>query len=459
MIPADTNELPVIIDFTDVPGLRKKIFELGLTPYILVNLTGNPVRFYPYGVERMVQVAEECDASITFSFYRESQKDGTRRDHPLNDYQLGSVRDSFDFGPLVLLNTADVLVASERLEERPFDPEANPDGGWYALRLEMGARRPVCLIQEYLYQTERTDYRTSGQRQHDYQERSRQQYQLCMERILTEHLKNIGAYVNPTYLEKADLSEGEYPVTASVIIPVRNRVSTVRDAVESALSQTADFDFNVIVVDNASTDGTTALLESISDPRLKLIHVEESEGLGIGGCWNKAILSEHCGRFAVQLDSDDVYASRLTLQKIVDCFMATDCAMVIGSYTLTDRDMVPLPDKDVIDHREWTDHNGHNNALRVNGFGAPRAFFTGVARQILFPNVSYGEDYAMCLRISRSYRIGRIYQSIYNCRRWEGNSDASLSIEKENEHNSYKDFIRTLEIMARVKKHMDDLPF
>lgn len=459
MSASDTENLPKITKYTNVEELRKSIFQNGLAPYILVNLTGQPVRFYRNGLERMIQVAEECDASITFAYFRESQIDGSLRDHPLNDYQLGSVRDNFDFGPLVLLNTADVLAATEELERMPLNLETNPDGGWYALRLEIGARRPVCLIPEYLYQTERTDYRASGQRQHDYQALSQREYQSRMEDILTDHLRHIGAYIDHRSVQSVNLREGEFPVEASVVVPVRNRVNTIADAVRSALEQTTDFSFNVIVVDNHSTDGTTQLLQQIDDPRLKVIHIAREEGLGIGGCWNAALQSEHCGRFAVQLDSDDVYSSNLTLQKVVNCFYARECAMVVGSYTLTDGDMVPLEGKDVIDHREWTDTNGHNNALRVNGFGAPRAFLTSIARQFLFPNVSYGEDYAMCLRLSRSYRVGRIYQSVYNCRRWEGNSDAALSIEKENEHNAYKDFVRTLEIMARVKQQYDELPF
>ncbi len=452
-IPQDSS-LPPYIEFTNVAELREKILDLSLTPYVLVNLTGQKVNFYKNALNRMVQVAQDCDATITFSDFRELQSDGTRRDHPLNDYQFGSVRDTFEFGPIVLLNTCDVLLATEYYEHHDFDPSLEPDGGWYSLRLRMGVHRPVCLVQEYLYETERQDYRASGQRQHDYQARSQKEYQLCMEKILTFHLTMIGADISPDDIAEVDITKGSFPVEASVIIPVRNRVGTIGDAVVSALGQATDFDYNVIVIDNASTDGTTQLLHSLQqeNPRLVIIEAQEEEGLGIGGCWNKGLQSEFCGRFAVQLDSDDVYADDMTLQKIVDCFRKEKCAMVIGSYTLTDKEMNPLPDKDVIDHREWTDENGMNNALRVNGFGAPRAYLTDLARQILFPNVSYGEDYAMCLRISRNYRLGRIFESIYNCRRWEGNSDASLSIEKENAHNSYKDFLRTLEILARIKE-------
>lgn len=443
-----------IIQFTDIVRLRTEIFRRGLTPYILVNLTGAQVRFYANAVARMVRVAEDCDAAVTYSYYREIQEDGSLRDHPLTDYQFGSVRDSFQFGPVVLMNATDVLLATE-----PWDGESEfkdfseyPDGGWYYLQLRIGATRPVCLVQEYLYETPRKDYRSSGERQHDYTALSQAEYQKRMETILTRHLEIIGGLVSGPFNE-ADLEEGEFPVEASVVIPVRDRVRTVGEAVVSALSQKTDFPYNVIVVDNGSTDGTSQLLDRMAaeDERLRVIHTMPEEGLGIGGCWNRALQSEECGRFAAQLDSDDIYADESTLQKIVDCFRRERCAMVIGSYTLTDREMNPLPGKDVIDHREWSEHNGPNNALRVNGFGAPRAFFVPVAREELFPNVSYGEDYAMCLRICRTWKVGRIFESIYNCRRWEGNSDASLSIEKENAHDYYKDFIRTIELMARVK--------
>ncbi len=274
--------------------------------------------------------------------------------------------------------------------------------------------------------------------------------------VCRAHLRDINALVKDP--KPAEVGASYFALEASVIIPVRNRVSTIMDAVSSALSQLTDFPFNVIVVDNGSTDGTRQALLSVPDPRLHVILVEEEEGLGIGGCWNKAIESDLCGRFAVQLDSDDIYSGTDTLQRIVDKFYEENCAMVVGSYTLTDFDLNVIP-PGLIAHNEWTAENGANNALRINGFGAPRAFYTPIAREILFPNVSYGEDYAMALRISRTWKIGRIYQSIYNCRRWSGNSDAALSVEKTNENNVYKDFLRTIELLARIHENMDELPF
>lgn len=451
-----------IINFTDIVALRAEVLNRGLDPYIFVNLSDKPVRPYANGLQRMVRVATDCDSSITFAYFRELQQDGTHRDHPLIDYQIGSVRDSFDFGPLVLLNCTEVLMATEDLADREsFDMwDQHPDGGWYRLRLDMARNNSICLVQEFLYETDREDYRASGERQHDYTDLSQAEYQQRMEKTLVNYLRESHLLSSPGK-ERPNLNEGLFPVVASVVIPVKNRISTIADAVKSALAQEADFAYNVIAVDNCSTDGTSSLLDELAeaDPRLKVIHVSPDEGLGIGGCWNRALQSELCGRFAVQLDSDDIYSGPDTLGKIVGKFYSEECAMVIGSYTLTDGNMVPLPGKTVIDHREWTPGHGADNALRVNGFGAPRAFFTPVARKILFPNVSYGEDYAMCLRISTDWRVGRIYESLYNCRRWEGNSDASLSIEKENEHNYYKDFIRTLEILYRRKQNHDRLSF
>ena len=276
-----------------------------------------------------------------------------------------------------------------------------------------------------------------------------------MENVLTQHLYEINAMVDDVS-KTVDHDQGEFPVEASVIIPVRNRVRTIGDAVRSALSQTTDFPFNVIVVDNGSDDGTSELLESIDDPRLKVISLTGKEGLGIGGCWNKAIFSEYCGRFAIQLDSDDIYSGDDTLQQIVDKFYEGDYAMVIGSYRMTDFNLNPIP-PGVIAHREWSDDNGPNNALRINGLGAPRAFFTPILREFPLPNVSYGEDYAAALRITREYEIGRIYEPVYCCRRWEGNSDADLSIEKVNANNSYKDFLRTTELIARLRERNEDV--
>lgn len=434
--------------FKNVNDLREEIFRSSLKQYTLVSLSDREVEMMPHALRRMRQIAEDSDAALVFADYREILEDGSIENHPVIEYQPGSLRDDFDFGPVVLLNNADVLAASEDFSEEESEL---PDGGWYALRLRLSTTHIFVNISETLSTVRRVDFRKSGEKQHDYVDPRRRAYQIEMEKVLTDHLYEINGLVN--FPEDVDVSKGEFPAEASVIIPVRNRVRTVTDAVESALGQETDFTFNVIVIDNASTDGTSEVLDAIKDPRLKIIRPSAEEGLGIGGCWNLGLLSEHCGRFAVQLDSDDIYSSADTLQKIVNKFYEDNCGMVVGSYMLTDFSLRTLP-PGLIDHREWTDINGANNALRVNGFGAPRAFYTPIAREILFPNVSYGEDYAMCLRISRDYKVGRIYEPLYFCRRWEGNSDAALSIEKVNQHNLYKDFLRSAEVLARVRRNM-----
>lgn len=438
-----------LIRFTNVETLRDEIFKNTLEQFILVQLDDKKITFDDNFQHRMEEVSADSDASITYCAFRE--KDGDKIiPHPVIDYQFGSVRDDFDFGSVVLLNAADVLAASENFTSEESD---SPDGGWYALRLRMSIGKTVAALPEFLYTVEKVDFRKSGDKQHDYVNPRNSFYQAHMERVFSDYLADIDGLVSLTPT-RPDISAGEFPVTASVIIPVRNRVATVRDAVISALKQKADFDFNVIVVDNASTDGTREAVESIIDPRLVLINVREDEMLGIGGCWNKALLSKYCGRFAIQLDSDDIYPSDDVITKIVNKFYEDRCAMVIGSYAMTDFDLNPIP-PGVIDHKEWTTLNGANNALRINGFGAPRAFFTPIARNILFPNVSYGEDYAMGLRVSREYAIGRIYEPIYCCRRWNGNSDADLSIEKVNQHNEYKDFLRSVELIARIRANVE----
>lgn len=442
-----------IIRFTNVNNLREEIFHSQLEEYVLVQLDDREIKLDPHCIHRLTEVASEIDSTLTYSYFRERNSDGTLIPHPVNDYQPGSVRDDFDFGPLVLLNVADVLSATE-----DFTPaeSAMLDGGWYALRLRITIGKMMAMIPEYLYTASRNDYRKSGEKQHDYVDPRNRAYQLEMEKTLTEHLSQIDGLVSAVP-ETVEYDGEEFPVEASVVIPVKNRARTVMQAVESALSQICPFTFNVIVVDNDSSDGTRQLLEAVSDPRLCLIKASESENLGIGGCWNRALLSEHCGRFAVQLDSDDLYNSPDVLKTIVNKFRSGNFAMVVGSYQMVDFDGNPIP-PGIVSHEEWTDTNGPNNALRINGFGAPRAFFTPVARKFLFPNVSYGEDYAMALRISREYAIGRIYEPIYLCRRWEGNSDAALSIDKVNANNNYKDCLRSIELMARVRENMRNRP-
>ena len=433
--------------FTTVEDLREKIFRTPLEQYILVAVTDREVTLYPDAVHRMRQVADDTDVSMVYAWYREINDDGTKLNHPLTQYVPGSLRDDFDFGSVVLMNAADVLSATEDFDE---EESSYLDGGWYAMRLRLSQGRFFEMIPEYLYDTRRVDYRKSGERQHDYVNPSNADYQADMEIALRYHLMEIDGLSrqNKIHLKFPEsLDEGE--VMASVVIPVRNRVRTVRDAVESALGQKTDFSFNVIVVDNDSTDGTRELLEGIDDPRFHLIRVSKEEELGIGGCWNRAILSEFCGRYVVQLDSDDIYATDMTLTTIIDKFAEGNYAAVVGSYFLTDFDLRPLP-PGLIAHKEWTDDFGPENGLRINGFGAPRAFARNVVRKILFPNVSYGEDYAMMLRITREYAVGRIFDGLYYCRRWEGNSDAALSVEAVNAHNAYKDFLRTNELIARI---------
>ena len=440
-----------IIRFTTVNDLREEIFRSPLEQYVLVKLTDRKIDLLPHAVRRMRQIAESTDVSMVYSWYYDVRPDGGVAPHPLTHYIPGSMRDDFDFGGIVLLNAADVLSASE-----DFDPEDSMyvDGGWYVLRLRMSQGRYFTMLSEYLYRMEQTDLRRSGERQHDYVNPRSAEYQLQMEEVFTNHLYEINGLVRPNPI-RLDLGSADsmikdgFAMEASVIIPVKNRVRTIGDAVASALAQKTGFPYNVIVVDNGSDDGTSQLLDDINDPRLVILRPKPEEMLGIGGCWNLAICSEHCGLFAVQLDSDDVYSGDHVLQTIVDKFYEEDCAMVVGSYFLSDFNLNPIP-PGLIDHSEWTEENGRNNLLRVNGIGAPRAFYTPLAREILFPNVSYGEDYAMALRISREHHVGRIFDGLYYCRRWEGNSDAALPQEKVNEHNEYKDFIRTTELMARI---------
>lgn len=439
-----------IIRFTDIYNLRDEILAGGLEQFVVIQLDDRKFYLDDNYFHRMEEVASDADSTITYCHYRELNE-GKVTLHPVIDYQFGSVRDDFDFGPLVMLNVADALAATEEMENTGI---RQIDGGWYELRLRMSVGRTIAAIPEYLYSVEKNDFRKSGEKQHDYVNPKNIMYQAEMERVFTDFLIASGGMVNPQTIDTG-LDEEKFPIEASIVIPVKNRSKTIADAVNSALSQITSFPFNVIVVDNASTDGTWEILQSINDPKLVLIRAEESEQLGIGGCWNKAILSDFCGKYSVQLDSDDVYSNSNTLNKIISKFHEEKCGMVVGSYILTDFDLNPIP-PGVIDHKEWTDLNGANNALRINGFGAPRAFFTPILRNFLFPNVSYGEDYAVALRISRDYTVGRIYEPLYYCRRWGGNSDADLSIEKSNKHNEYKDFVRSVELIARIRANMHE---
>jgi hypothetical protein len=430
-------------------ALINQITEKLDTDYLLFVNQAQEIALGQAALERFTDIAQQTGAGLAYSDFYEV-KNGVRAEHPLIDYQLGSIRDNFDFGALMFFSTAAIREAVKKYGPCPEVQWA----GLYDLRLKTSIDHPVFHIQEFLYTKTEADVRKSGEKQFDYVDPRNQAVQKEMEEAATQHLKNIGAYLAPRFKPLPPAAR-RFPVEASVIIPVRNRAKTAADAVQSALKQKADFPFNVIAVDNHSTDGTADVLAKIAQPDKRVKHIIPARhDLGIGGCWNEALLSEHCGKFAAQLDSDDIYSDEHTLEKVVNEFNRGEFAMVIGSYRLVNFDLQEIP-PGVIDHREWTPENGRNNALRINGLGAPRAFRTELVRQALLPNVSYGEDYAIALRLSREYQIGRIYEPIYLCRRWEGNTDAALPLEKINRHDLYKDRLRTIEIMARQRMNRE----
>ena len=394
-------------------------------------------------LERFMSIAQQTSAGMCYADYFEVKK-GIRSEHPVIDYQFGSIRDNFDFGALLLFSMSAVR---ETLSAHGAvaDVEA---AGLYDLRLKVSVAHSIFHIQEYLYTKVESDLRLTGEKLFDYVDPRNQIVQKEMEAVATQHLKNVDVYLAPRF-KPILKSAGRFPVEASVVIPVRNREHTIADAVNSVLQQEFDSPFNLIVVDNHSTDATTKVLKELTAQSPLLKHIIPSRyDLGIGGCWNEAVLSAHCGRYAIQLDSDDIYSGTDTLQKIVDVFRSGEYAMVIGSYKLVNMKLEELP-PGLIDHREWTPENGRNNALRINGLGAPRAFNTALLRQVMLPNTSYGEDYAVAIQLSRHYQIGRVFDPLYLCRRWEGNTDAALSIEKANRNDVYKDKIRTIEMLAR----------
>jgi len=415
------------------------------TKYLLLLPGVQQISIKPEALERTLGKIESIKAGLAYSdFFDESEHGKTL--HPLNDYQLGSVRDDFDFGAMILFSVPAVRKALKKYGVIPGVKFA----GLYDLRLKISIDHSIYHLQEPLYSVMGTDKPSGNGKLFTYVDPRYKAVQKEMETVFTDYLIKTGAYLPPNFKE-VEQTPASFPVEASVVIPVRNRNETIAEAVKSALSQETDFPFNVIVVDNHSTDGTTVILSDLVRQYHRLKHIiPKRTDLGIGGCWNEALRHKACGRYAVQLDSDDLYSSRRTLRKMVDMLRQGNYAMVIGSYTLVDSRLEEIP-PGLIDHREWTDENGHNNALRINGLGAPRAFHTGLMRKIGFLNVSYGEDYAAALRISREYRIGRIYESLYLCRRWSGNTDAALSIEEANRYNAFKDKIRTIEILDRQK--------
>ena len=419
----------------------KAIAAQAEAPYTLLYTKDTILSLGMFALERMMRILEDSGAAMAYADHYQL-KGGQQTIAPVIDYQQGSLRDDFDFGSVLLLRTDALKEAAARMKaEYRF-------AGLYDLRLKLSQRGELVHINEYLYTEVENDTRRSGEKIFDYVDPKNRNRQLEMEAACTEHLKEVGGYLKPEF-EHIEFDRGDFEYEASVIIPVRNRIRTIRDAIRSVLSQQADFRFNLIVIDNHSTDGTTEAIDEFgSDPRL--IHlIPERNDLGIGGCWNLGVHHPCCGKFAVQLDSDDVYKDEHTLATMVRAFYEQNCAMVVGTYMMTNFDMQMIP-PGIIDHREWTPENGRNNALRINGLGAPRAFYTPVLREVKVPNTSYGEDYALGLAFSRRFQIGRVYDVVYLCRRWDDNSDASLDVVKMNAHNLYKDRIRTWELQARI---------
>jgi hypothetical protein len=414
---------------------------------ILVIGSGFPV-VNPEGLRRLTGCMRDTGGSLVYGDYYDIKQDGSARMHPLIDYQPGSVRDSFNFGPAFLINGSYIDDIHKAIGK------TTPDlayGGLYDLRLRLTERAPAYHLPEPLYCCIHDNQSPEDDSHFAYVDPRNRNYQLEMEKVATAHLERTDAFIDPP-AKKQLKDNGNFPVKASIVIPVKNRARTIGDAVKSALSQKAPFTYNVIVVDNHSNDGTTDILAKIAKSDTRLIHrIPKRTDLLIGGCWNEAIYSDTCGLYAVQLDSDDIYDGTDVLERIIAEFNKKPYALVIGSYTIVNFDLQPVA-PGLVDHREWTDSNGHNNALRIAGLGAPRSYHVSTLRQFGFPNVSYGEDYAVVLRLCRSYPVGRIYDSLYWCRRWEENSDSTLPLETANRYNFYKDSLRTAEIAARIRR-------
>jgi hypothetical protein len=440
------------ITIINAPGFAstvalKKMADAADTEYVLIYTKTFPLDLGKFALLRMIQICDDTDAGFVYSDYYEN-RDGRLSAHPVIDYQEGSLRDDFNFGSLMLYRTTAFRNACRRMDtDYQF-------AGLYDLRLKISQTHKPVHIQELLYSEVETDTRKTGEKQFDYVDPRNRAVQVEMEKACTDHLREINAWLKPEFRD-ITFDEGKFETEASVVIPVKNRVRTVGDAIMSVLSQKTDFSFNMIIVDNYSTDGTTEVIKSFAEKDSRVIHlIPERKDLGIGGCWDEALFSEKCGKFAIQLDSDDLYIDDNVITRIVNAFHAQKCAMVVGSYKMVNFELQDIP-PGLIDHREWTPDNGRNNALRINGLGAPRAFYTPVLRNIRIPNVSYGEDYAAGLAISRHYQIGRIYEPLYLCRRWDENSDAALDVNKSNTYNLYKDKIRTVELLARKKMLRD----
>ncbi|MBQ1931880.1 MAG: glycosyltransferase family 2 protein [Muribaculaceae bacterium] len=430
------------IDALNSSATMKKIAAAAEGDFTLLYTKYNNLVMGYLALERMVRLATDSKAAMVYADSYEVV-DGKKSNAPVIDYQFGSLRDDFNFGSVLFFNTTALKAAAAEI-----DVEYTA-AGLYDLRLKVSRQGDLVHINEYLYTEIALPVATEGESHFSYVDPKNRGVQIEMEQACTDHLKKIGGYLEPKFKE-INFDQGDFEYEASVIIPVRNRVRTVRDAIKSVLAQKTDFKFNLIVIDNGSTDGTTEAIDEFKDDE-RLIHIiPERDDLGIGGCWNAGVNHPKCGKFAVQLDSDDVYSDENTLAKMVGAFYEQNCSMVVGTYMLTDINMQMIP-PGVIDHKEWTPENGRNNALRINGLGAPRAFYTPMLREINVPNTSYGEDYALGLAFSRHYQIGRVYDVVYFCRRWEDNSDHALDINKTNANNLYKDRIRTWELQARVE--------
>jgi hypothetical protein len=424
---------------TSIISMAEKV----TTEFVLIYSKTFSLDMGKLAIKRMIQVCEFTGAGMVYSDYYEN-KNGHLSPHPVIDYQEGSLRDDFNFGSLTLYKTS-ALKDACRLMNEEFN-----FAGLYDLRLKVSQKHSLIHIPELLYTEIEPDIRKSGEKQFDYVDPRNRAVQIEMELACTNHLKKINGWLKPKF-DKIGFDSEEFEYEASVIIPVKNRVKTVGDAIRSVLKQDPKFKFNLIVIDNYSTDGTTDIINTFAKTDKRIVHlIPNRKDLGIGGCWNEGIFHAKCGKFAIQLDSDDLYIDNNVIETVVKAFYDQNCAMVVGSYKMVNFNLEDIP-PGMIDHKEWTPDNGRNNALRINGLGAPRAFYTPILRIITVPNVSYGEDYAVGLAISRNYQIGRIYEPLYLCRRWEENSDAALDVNKANTYNLYKDKIRTIELLARKK--------